>query len=139
LAGAVFALAVANNIVASIADVATRPASFSICREPTFDFGTAIPGAVIEHEFELQNPSNFTFTVSKVLNDCGCTLVAAEVEGKVLLPGSTLSVPVSFNTSGMTGVANTSVFVIFQGNPAPRVRLSIVGQITRVADAASKM
>lgn len=82
--------------------------------EPNYDFGTVKQGTTVEHVFKITNKGKSDLILHKVRSSCGCTV--SQPAKKIVKPGETIDLPVSFNTHGRNGRQNQSV-TIYSNDP----------------------
>ena len=75
----------------------------------SFDFGKATQNKTLRKEFVIRNFGDEALVIESVSTSCGCT--AALVEGKVVKPGGTTPLLVSFETRSYEGHVQKSVIV----------------------------
>lgn len=78
--------------------------------EKTFDFGEMKQGEKKEHTFMLKNDGKTDLYIRNIRTSCGCTAVAPET--KVIKPGKTGPLKVTFNSRGKRGRQSKSITVI---------------------------
>ncbi len=76
----------------------------------TFDFGEMKQGDKKEHTFTLTNKGKSDLLIRRVRSSCGCTAVAPSK--KVIAPGETAPVKVTFDSRGKRGRQSKSITVI---------------------------
>jgi hypothetical protein len=91
----------------------------------TYDFDTIKQGTVATYSFKFKNTGKSDLIVRKVATSCGCT--AAELKTKLIKPGDSESINVSFNSTGRSGTQNKTINVISNDPVTPRVTLWIKG------------
>ncbi|MCL1821894.1 MAG: DUF1573 domain-containing protein [Prolixibacteraceae bacterium] len=74
------------------------------------DFGDIKQGAKPEYSFELKNTGKSDLMIRSVKATCGCT--AVEPEKKIIAPGETAPIKVTFNSTGQKGRNSKGVTVI---------------------------
>jgi hypothetical protein len=75
----------------------------------TYDFGTAIDGAKVEHTYEFTNVGNAPIQIFKAEAGCSCTTV--DWTKTPVLPGKKGTVKVVFNTEGKVGPAYKEITI----------------------------
>ena len=78
-------------------------------KELVYQFGTINQGDVVVHEFKFKNNGKRDLIIRKTSASCGCT--AVEVQ-KIIKPGETGTIKVTFNSTGKKGNQNKSVTII---------------------------
>ncbi len=99
-------------------------ASFS---EETFDFGEMNQGDKKEHTFMLQNEGKSDLFIRNVRSSCGCTAVAPST--KVIAPGETAPIKVTFDSRGKRGRQSKSITVITNDPKTPTTTLRISSNV----------
>ncbi|ABG59915.1 DUF1573 domain-containing protein [Cytophaga hutchinsonii] len=74
------------------------------------DFGDVKQGGKVTHVFKYKNTGNDTLRIDNVISSCGCT-VPNNYE-KVVAPGASGSIAVSFNSEGKMGVVNKTLTIL---------------------------
>lgn len=93
--------------------------------EPTsFDFGDMNQGDKKSHTFQLTNGGKTDLIIRRVRSSCGCTAVAPSK--KVISPGETAPIEVTFDSRGKRGRQSKSITVITNDpkNPTATLRIS---------------
>ena len=75
----------------------------------TWDFGQVREGQIVKHAFRLQNESDKTITIKDTHTSCGCT--TSEIKKRVLRPGESAEIGVSFNSKGYSGEVKQFIYV----------------------------
>lgn len=88
------------------------------------DFGDMVQGEKKEHTFSLTNSGKTDLLIRNVRSSCGCTAVAPSK--KVIAPGETAPIKVTFDSSGKRGRQSKSITVITNDpkNPTTTLRVS---------------
>jgi hypothetical protein len=101
--------------------------------EKEFDFGTLKQGDKTTHEFPFKNNGKRDLIIRDVQTSCGCTAVDSK---KVVKPGETSTIKVTFNSAGKTGKQNKSITIITnvpgqdtQGSDKYRIILRLKGEV----------
>lgn len=92
-----------------------------------WDFGSVKKGAVVKHEFIFKNESPRTLTIKDANSTCGCTV--SSVEKKVLAPGESTAIGVSFNSRDYNGPVQQHVFVHTDSPDTPIMRYTIKAEV----------
>jgi len=109
----------------SAAELANAPvADFS---EKSHDFGDMNQGDKKEHTFELSNNGKSELVIRNVRSSCGCTAVAPST--KVIAPGESAPIKVTFDSRGKRGRQSKSVTVITNDPKTPTTTLRISSNI----------
>lgn len=102
-------------------ELANAPvASFS---EKTHDFGEMKQGEKKEHTFMLKNDGKSELIIRNIRSSCGCTAVAPSK--KVIAPGESAPVKVTFDSRGKRGRQSKSITVITNDPKTPTNQLRI--------------
>lgn len=91
------------------------------------DFGEIRKGSMVDTDFELTNTGQTELEIRKVKTNCGCTVV--KLEKKVLAPGESIQMQVSFDSSERRGRQYKTVTVFSNDPGAPTQVLSIKAEI----------
>ena len=78
--------------------------------EASFDFGDIHQGDQVEHVFKFENSGNQPLIITNVQTTCGCT--ATDWPREPIMPGSTESLNVKFNSVGKFGRQNKVITVV---------------------------
>ena len=105
----------------SAEELANAPvAKFS---EKNHDFGEMKQGDKMDHTFTLTNDGKSELIIRNVRSSCGCTAVAPAK--KVIAPGESAPVKVTFNSRGKRGRQSKSITVITNDPKTPTTRLRV--------------
>jgi hypothetical protein len=74
-----------------------------------WDFGQVKQGEIAQHDFILKNETNDLLEINSVHSSCGCT--ASQADKKSLMPQSSTTIKVSFNSHGYIGPVTQFVYV----------------------------
>lgn len=90
----------------------------------THDFGEMNQGDKKEHIFMLANDGKSELIIRNIRSSCGCTAVAPST--KVIAPGESAPIKVTFDSRGKRGRQSKSITVITNDpkNPTSRLRIS---------------
>lgn len=90
----------------------------------TYDFGAMKQGDKKEYTFNLTNDGKSDLQIRNVRSSCGCTAVAPSK--KVVSPGETVPIKVTFDSRGKRGRQSKSITVITNDpkNPTSTLRIS---------------
>lgn len=90
----------------------------------THDFGEMNQGDKKEHTFMLANDGKSELIIRNIRSSCGCTAVAPST--KVIAPGESAPIKVTFDSRGKRGRQSKSITVITNDpkNPTSRLRIS---------------
>ena len=92
-----------------------------------FNFGKIVEGTVVNKEFEIKNIGNDTLKIEKVQASCGCT--AASPKKKLLLPGETTTVLVSFDSANRKGNQKKHVYIFTNDPQNAEFRFSFLAEV----------
>jgi hypothetical protein len=110
----------------SAEDLAKAPvAKFS---ESSYDFGEMKQGDKKDHTFSLTNDGKSELIIRNVRSSCGCTAVAPSK--KVIAPGESVPIKVTFDSRGKRGRQSKSITVITNDPKTPTSMLRISCNIT---------
>ncbi|MGC9355359.1 MAG: DUF1573 domain-containing protein [Mariniphaga sp.] len=110
----------------SAEELANAPvAKFS---ESSYDFGEMKQGEKKDHTFNLTNEGKSELIIRNVRSSCGCTAVAPSK--KVIAPGESVPIKVTFDSRGKRGRQSKSVTVITNDPKTPTSMLRISCNIT---------
>lgn len=82
----------------------------------TFNFGEVIEGERVSHSFQFTNTGKNNLVITNAAGSCGCTV--PEWPKAPIPPGGKGSIDVVFNSEGRPGVANKTVTVYANTEPA---------------------
>ncbi len=74
-----------------------------------YDFGSIKQGETITHEFTFKNNGKHDLIIRDTQSSCGCTAVETK---KVIKPGESSGIKVTFNSAGKSGGQNKSITLI---------------------------
>lgn len=83
------------------------------CAEPVWSAGDVFSGQEVASQFVIENTGRTAVTVKKLSTSCGCTSIAAEIEGQQIPAGKSLTIPVTWTPSSQTGHQTKRVTVEF--------------------------
>ncbi|MBW6535398.1 MAG: DUF1573 domain-containing protein [Mariniphaga sp.] len=110
----------------SAEDLAKAPvAKFS---EASHDFGELKQGEKKDHTFNLTNDGKSELIIRNVRSSCGCTAVAPSK--KVIAPGESVPIKVTFDSRGKRGRQSKSITVITNDPKTPTSMLRVSCNIT---------
>lgn len=96
--------------------------------ESSYDFGEMKQGEKKDHTFNLTNEGKSELIIRNVRSSCGCTAVAPSK--KVIAPGESVPIKVTFDSRGKRGRQSKSVTVITNDPKTPTSMLRISCNIT---------
>lgn len=100
-----------------------------ICRNPIWDFGSISqmkPGTLTK-SFAIENTSNVSLRIHKVLTDCGC--IVPETAPTQIGSNSSVELPLSVNPPAAPGPFQRFVHVVIGTSPISRLTLTVRGEI----------
>jgi hypothetical protein len=100
---------------------------------PVFNFGTALEGQHVTHDFVIKNAGKTDLIITNVHTSCGCTV--ATPAKKHLTPGESVELPVTFDTSFQKG-AKVREITIFTNDPkSPQTIVTLQGSVKLLVEA----
>jgi hypothetical protein len=93
-----------------------------------YDFGEMKQGDKKDYTFELTNGGKSDLHIRNVRSSCGCTAVAPSK--KVISPGETVPIKVTFDSRGKRGRQSKSVTVITNDPKTPTSTLRVSSNIS---------
>ena len=97
--------------------------------ELVYDFGIAGPGEKIRHTFRFRNTGNSLLKIYRHNASCGC--LAFLLSKKVIPPGGTGEIRVTFHTRHFEGKQKKTITIYSNDPKRPKVRLVVRGIIKR--------
>ena len=94
-----------------------------------WDFGQVKQGAVVKHDFIFKNESNDVLGINSIHTSCGCTV--SESDKKSLLPQSSTTITVSFNSRGYSGMIQQYVYVNTDNADLSIVKFTIKANVVK--------
>ncbi|MCM8800551.1 MAG: DUF1573 domain-containing protein [Candidatus Omnitrophica bacterium] len=94
-----------------------------------WDFGKIKEGEIVKHTFILNNDSDKILTISEVNTSCGCTV--SQLEKKVINPGESINLEVSFNSRGYSGIVRQFIYVHTDSLDNPIIKYTIIAEVIR--------
>lgn len=92
-----------------------------------WDFGPVQENIILKHEFIFKNNTPQMLTIQNVSTSCGCTV--SEVKQKILSPGESTTIGVSFDTKGYKGSVEQYVYVNTDSLDNPVLKYIIKAQV----------
>lgn len=111
----------------------TQPASTSqrrgslVAETLTYDFGTATPGEILEHEFTFTNRGPEPITIHSVRSSCGCT--QGHVSQHRAAPGEKVTLHTRFDTAGRRGPQKKMVYLFTSDPVVPTITCTLSGTL----------
>lgn len=96
--------------------------------ETSYDFGELKQGDQKEHTFSLKNTGKRELVIRNIRSSCGCTAVSPSK--KVIAPGESAPIKVTFDSRGKRGRQSKSITVITNDPKKPTSMLRISCNIT---------
>ncbi len=94
----------------------------------SFDFGEMQQGEKKTHTFTLTNNGKSELIIRRIKTSCGCT--AAAPSAKVIAPGKSAPVKVTFNSRGKRGRQSKTITVITNDPKKPTTNLRITANVS---------
>ena len=88
--------------------------------------GVVHPGDTVASVFRIANSDTLTHTVQTIVPSCHC--ISADVSGKIISPGSELTVSLTFIADSITGSFDRQVDIFYKERESPD-RISVYGYI----------
>lgn len=95
--------------------------------DEVYDFGTISAGTEVTHQFVIHNEGKRDLILRKITPSCGCT--AAVPEGRVIRPGESTNLNVSFKSGGRHGAQQKSITLYCNDPRQPEIKLWIKGNV----------
>jgi P pilus assembly chaperone PapD len=102
----------------------------------TRDFGDAYNGSKVDRLVTIRNAGRDTLNISDVKAQCGCT--AAMMTTKMLAPGDSGKLSISFNTQNYNGRVTKQVYVSSNDISMPRLTISFNVNVLTTLDMNPK-
>ncbi|HZR84134.1 MAG TPA: DUF1573 domain-containing protein [Candidatus Binatia bacterium] len=125
------------GVVAALAGCAARQAGGgaaslgggprALVREPSHDFGTVEPGALVLHRFEIANVGDQPLDILSVKASCGCT--ASVLSDRTVYPGQSGAVELALDTSQLSGRQSKAVYVATSDPGVSEIALVLYGEV----------
>jgi hypothetical protein len=96
------------------------------------EFGRALSGTVLRHEFRFTNTGSATLEITAVRPGCGCT-TAGDFDRKVE-PGKTSIIPLRLNTAGFSGEITKRATIVSNDPEQPTVGLELKAEVWKPVD-----
>ncbi|MEN8120636.1 MAG: DUF1573 domain-containing protein [Bacteroidota bacterium] len=81
-----------------------------------FDFGTITSGENVSHRFKFKNTGSSNLYITKVVADCGCTVI--DYKKEAVMPGQESYIEAVFNSTGYHGLQIKNIKVHSNTKPA---------------------
>lgn len=119
--------------IAGVLLIAAEPPKIAFS-ETTFDFGKAIRGTPVMHNFKVRNLGAATLGVTKI--SMTPPLVALEVPDRIV-PGAEATIPFTLDTAQVRGLFEGRVLVFFAGSAQPEV-LRFEGRVVETIEVSPR-
>jgi hypothetical protein len=99
-----------------------------------YDFGRALAGTQVKHDFVFTNIGDATLQITGVTPGCGCTTIGEwthQVE-----PGKTGVIPIQFNSVNYNGPVTKAPSITCNDKTQPLVRFQIHGTIYKTLEVS---
>jgi hypothetical protein len=106
-----------------------RNAPLATLSADTFNFGTVEQGSVVRYQLEVLNQGKDTLAIRKIKSSCGCT--TGEPDRRLVPPGESAGIDISFNTYGREGYHAKSVTIYTNDPEHIRLEFTIGGIILK--------
>lgn len=107
------------------------------CDAPTFDFGTNVSSATVEHEFLIANAGDKALAIENVHTGCGCT--SSSLSGTNVPPGGEMRLGIKFRLAGRSGAQRRNIYVK-SNDPRCRIfTLQLVGEVLPAQPGAPEL
>jgi exosome complex RNA-binding protein Rrp4 len=91
--------------------------------DSAYNFGKVEEGALVNYSYRFVNTGNKDLFVTSASASCGCTV--PEKPDAAILPGDTGYIKITFDSKGRAGMANKTVYVQANTEPAfPNLQLT---------------
>src|SRR5215469_4209103 len=98
----------------------------------TYDFGRALAGTQVKHDFVFTNVGDATLQITGVTPGCGCTTIGEwthQVE-----PGKTGVIPIQFNSTMYNGPVTKMPSITCNDKSQPMVRFQLHGTVYKTLE-----
>ena len=99
--------------------------------QPTWDFGEAMEGGEVEHDYAIANTGTGPLQITEVRPGCGCTLAHFD---RTIAPGGTGKITLRLNLKGFQGAVKKTANVSTNDPSNPRLVLTIQGAVKTIID-----
>jgi hypothetical protein len=96
-----------------------------ICADPSYDFGTMVNTAIVQHVFTLRNAGGVTAVIARVHSPCSCTTLS--LARMQIPPGESEPMTAQFDLKGRTGLQNRPLYVNYNSASIQPLRLALSG------------
>jgi hypothetical protein len=107
---------------------APPPAPQMVVEPDHFDFGRLLPEKTVSKQFSIRNFGSADLTVDRISTTCGCT--AALLDHKVIPPGGSAALRVTFETRNYNGKVARSVLIKTNDPKRPSLELKLQATVT---------
>lgn len=98
-----------------------------VIQDGVYDFGAVDEGAVVSHEFKIQNSGRADLRIEKAVPTCGCTI--SSVPEGAIPADSSAPVLVKFDSTGFTGRVEKQIKLFSNDAAAGVATLTLQGEI----------
>jgi len=91
------------------------------------NFGDLREGQIVSHSFIIKNTGTDTLKIFNVRTSCGCT--AAEMPKKILAPGDSTVLRVTFNTKNKKGAQQKYIYLTSNDPQTPKFKLVLKAEV----------
>ncbi len=121
--------------IAGFADEAAKEPVLTFDSD-TFDFGDAVEGALVSHEYAFTNTGNALLKIEEVRPTCGCTI--ADDYSREVAPGARGKIAITFKTNGYDGQVTRSIVVRSNAQKKPETFITIKGNVKPLVSVSPK-
>jgi hypothetical protein len=114
-------------ILLIVSAVDGHAAQYITVSNASYDFGTIPQGQKVEHIFIVKNIGDVPLSIKGIRPSCGCT--AAQASSRVIQPGKTSEIKVTFNSANFFGSIHKTIAVESDDPKAPVSTLSLNGSV----------
>ncbi len=98
---------------------------------PNFEFGQAMEGTEVTHEYPVKNIGTGVLTIERVRTSCGCTIAHYDQE---IPPGGEGKITLKLNLKGLQGKLSKTA-TVYSNDPAnPQITLKLDGTVTALIE-----
>jgi hypothetical protein len=125
---AIDVIADVKQYVPHLSDEELAKAPKAVFATNTYDFGNVTQGEMVKTDFKFTNKGKSDLLIYKVKTSCGCT--ASEPEKKMLKPGESSVIHVTFNSAGKHGAEEKNITVYTNDPTGSEITLTIKANVT---------
>ncbi|MEK7072143.1 MAG: DUF1573 domain-containing protein [Patescibacteria group bacterium] len=102
----------------------------------TYDLGTVVYGDVAKHIFTIKNVGDKPLEILKLATSCGCTKVSVADQDKIILPGESVDMIVTFDPAvhkddSDLGELSRIIYVTTNDPQNPKVQTEITANVIK--------